>query len=169
MSVRTVSILWLLLCVGRGALADGKLADLDTRNGFRDLHFGDAVPETMTLVTTDGKTNYYTRPSDDLTIGAAKAQRISYKFYGGHLAGVLIETKGAADSHALLDVLKKDYGPGNKSNQFLEDRLWTGERVLLSYQENPTKDAKAMFHSVPLLEEENTDKANAAKKGVRDL
>jgi hypothetical protein len=148
----------------------GSLAYLDARNGFRDLTFGDPPQQGMRVVEDHGDTKYYTRPSDDLTIGGAKIKEISYGFYKGRLYSVLIETEGLLNSRALLEVLQQAYGTGSRPNRFMDEYMWDGSRVLLYYDQKPvTNEAITMFQSIPLKNEKTGDEKAKAWKGASGL
>lgn len=156
----------------------GSLAELDAKNGFRDLKFEQAPPKGMKLLEDDGDTKYYIRPADNLRIGAATAHRIICGFDKGRFFTVLIQTKGLSNSRALLDVFRQAYGatgtsphsPGFQTNQFLETYLWSGERVTARYDESPiTKDANAFISSAQIDQERDAEQKTKAKKGAGDL
>jgi hypothetical protein len=153
-----------------GDPSPGSLAYLDFRNGFRDLKFSDSPPQGMRVVEDHGDTTYYTRPSDDLTIGDARIKEMTYGFYKGQLYSVLLQTEGLINSHALLEVLRQAYGSGSRPNQFMDRYIWEGSRVVLYYDQKPiSDDAIAIFSSVPLKSEKEADEKAKARKGVSGL
>jgi hypothetical protein len=144
-------------------LSPGSLDDLDSKNGFRDLTFGDPPTNSMVLKDEAGEKKYYTRPEDDLSIGGARADQVIYGFAKNRLSTILIQTKGLTNSRALLEVLRHAYGPGSQSDPSLPRYTWRGSRVSVSYNENTrTHDADTWFHPVPVNEEESkgAEKAN---------
>jgi hypothetical protein len=148
----------------------GSLAYLDFRNGFRDLKFGDPPTQDMKVFEEGGETKFYRRSSDDLTIGNANIEEISYGFYKGRLYSVLLQTGGLINSRALLAVLREAYGPGSRPNQFMDRYLWDGSKVLLYYDQKPiSDDAITMFQSVPLRNEKAADEKAKARKGAGGL
>jgi hypothetical protein len=154
----------------RGDPSPGSLAYLDFRNGFRDLTFRDPPPQGMRVVEAHGDTTYYTRPSDDLTIGDARIKEMTYGFYKGQFYSVLLQTEGLINSRALLEVLRQAYGVGARPNQFMERYVWDGSRVLLYYDQKPiSDDAIALLQSVPLKHEKETDEKAKARQGVSGL
>lgn len=89
-----------LLCFVAGtlpvlALSEG-LKALDEKNGFRDLTFGAAIEgiEGMKLIEDGGANKYYSRSEDELSLGGAELTGITYGFYKGKLASVILEAKG---------------------------------------------------------------------------
>lgn len=156
--------------IGAGEVVSGSTAYLDAKNGFRDMAFGSAPTAGMALMEDGGDNKYYTRTNESLMIGAAQIHRITYGYYKNRLSSIRIEVKGFINSQAVLDVLRQAYGAGYKSNRYLEEYLWRGSRVILSYDQNSiTKDSIVWFFSVPLIDEEKTEKKGKAKKGVGDL
>jgi hypothetical protein len=150
--------------------SQGSIAYLDFRYGFRDLKFGDLLSYDMQMVEEGGETIFYRRPSDDLTIGGAKVNGISYAYYQGRLYAVLVHTKGLVNSRALLDVLRQAYGSGSRPNQFSDNYYWEGSRVFLAYNENPiSHDATTLFRSIPLDNEKKSAEKAKARKGASGL
>src|SRR5262245_33154489 len=49
----------------------GSLADLDSKNGFRDVTFGSEPTKDMELVRVDGDERVYLRQSDSLKVDSA--------------------------------------------------------------------------------------------------
>jgi hypothetical protein len=150
--------------------SQGSLSYLDFKNGFRDLKFGDPYPQDMRLIEESGETKYYTRASDDLTIGRSLVRRIVYGFYKGRFYAVLIDTEGYTNSRALLEVLREAYGPGTRPNRFMDTYYWNGARVLLSYDEKPlSHEATVIYTSVPLSDEKKAEDKAKSRKGVSGL
>jgi hypothetical protein len=149
-------------------IAMGSIAYLDARNGFRDLRFGQSLASGMTLIENDRDTKFYRRASDDMKMGGGSLSEITYGFYKGHLFTVMLKALGIVDSQALLDTLRAAYGPGNKTNQFLDNYFWRGNDVMVMYEESPiTHDATAVINSLPISAQKEADeKAAAARSGA---
>ncbi len=142
----------------------GSLAYLDAHNGFRELTFGEPPAPSMVLANEVGAKQYYTRPDDNLSLGAAHLEPLLYGFYKQRLQTVLIQTKGAANSHAIFEELQRAYGPGTQPDPSQPRYTWRGRRVSVSYQENAsTHDAEIWFHSLPVMDEERADQHTPAK------
>ena len=157
------------------AISKGKgLKALDAKYGFRDGSFGMLISSTnfqgAKLVEDGGDTKFYSRPHDKMTIGGAELDQIVYGFYKGKLGYVHIETKGYLNSRALLEVLQKAYGPGYKSNRYIEKYHWFGKKVSMTYDENSITDDAGVFLSSRLIrEEEAQDKKRKAEAGADQL
>jgi hypothetical protein len=112
------------------------MGTLDFRNGFRDLSFGSAPVAGMRLVENDGDETFYQRSTDDLSVGSGHLASITYSYYKYRLLSVEVETKGLANSRALLDTLKAAYGEPYQSNEFMHRYTWKGGTVNAIYDES---------------------------------
>jgi len=85
--------------------------------GFRGLKWGDPLPkEGMTFIEKNpesGGVYSYTRDNDKLKIGAAKLERITYKFWQNKLFSVHIEYSESHNFSALLAAFTEKYGKPN--------------------------------------------------------
>jgi hypothetical protein len=143
----------------------GSLADLDVKDGFRDLKFGDPPTSSMVLKDDAGEKKYYTRPEDDLSIGGARVDQLIYGFSKNRLSTILIRTKGLSNSRALLEVLRQTYGPGMQPDPSLPRYSWRGRQVSVSYNESAvTHDADTWLHHVPVQEAESTGAEDANQR-----
>jgi hypothetical protein len=143
---------------------------LDAKNGFRDLTFGAPLPKEMKVTETSGKSTYYVRPKDSLTIGNATVKSIVYHFFDGRFAGVLIKTKGFVNTHALLQVFTEAYGTPLEANRLIPFYIWPGAVVTQSLDENMVShDAEVSISSNALTEEWKADQKAGARKGAGDL
>lgn len=161
----------LLLFAASSAVAGG-LTDLDAKNGFRDAQFG-AKFETfqgMELLEESGDLKFYRRSADELKIGAAVLESISYGFYKGELMSVVLKTDGLVNSQALLEALQSAYGPGFQKNKHIPDFWWLGKVVTMSYDQNmASRDASARISSVAVSDKFQADRKAAAKSAKSDL
>jgi hypothetical protein len=143
---------------------------LDFKNGFRDLKFGDPPTSDMVLKEEHGDTKYYARPSDDLTLGGAQLQHITYGFYKDRFYWLLLETKGFVNSRAMLDVVRQAYGPGYQGNRYIQEFAWFGSRVSGLYNENlATSEGRMALSSKPISAEREADQKAKARKGVGNM
>jgi hypothetical protein len=112
----------------------GSLAELDAKNGFRDLRFRGPVAEGMKLAETQDyvRTESYVRPGETMRIGRAEVREIRYVYYRGGLTTVVIVAKGSENARALLDELEAAYGPSEMPKQSLVHR-WRGKRAVAFY------------------------------------
>jgi hypothetical protein len=141
----------------------GTLAYLDASNGFRDLSFGSAPLADMRLVEDDGDEKFYQRSTDDLSVGSGHLASITYDYYKYRLLGVELETRGLANSRALLDTLKAAYGVPYQPNGFLQRYMWPGAIVNVIYDESAIKgDSTSLILNKALIAADqaaNKDKA----------
>jgi hypothetical protein len=150
--------------------AQGSLAYLDYKNGFRDLRFGSGPQKDMIPTEVESDLKIYRRVSDEMTIGGATLDQIRYAYYKNKLIHVLLRTKVYQNSRALLEVLRQAYGRGHRPNQFMERCYWFGAVVSASYDENSlTNDAIILLSNKALEQEHRTDRENRAKKGASGL
>lgn len=130
---------------------------LDETYGFRGARFEtapSAYPD-MVLAEKAGKTRYYRRTGEKKQFGQGQVADITYGFYEGKLAVVLLKTQGKANSQAVLEELQLQAGPGTRSNPFAQRYSWTGQRVQLSYDENSlSNDALIVLTCKKLKEQE---------------
>lgn len=133
-----VGLLWLLLAVPAGA---GDLADLDTENGFRGLHFGVAHGEieSLELLSENGArgTRLYTRANEPLEFGSGVLDGVTYGFYRDRLYFVALFASGRGNSEAVLEALQAAYGDGERLAGEAVEYVWQGSRVALHFREDP--------------------------------
>lgn len=155
--IRRAIALMMLLALPAAA---GSLADLDTKNGFRDARFGMAPSElegaSKLQDQGSGHLEQWERRGDKLQIGGAKLFGIRYVFDRGRLSAVLIMASEDSDFRAMRDVLVEAYGPPDVHDG---QEAWNGKKVLLLLR----KESKlAAFYSQDLLREQEREKAKAA-------
>lgn len=156
--------------IGFGALASGaSIADLDEKNGFRELKCGDALPKGMRMVEEDGDEKYYTR-QESFTIGAGTVTEIAYGFYKGQLGSVQMRTKGLINSNAVRQAFEAAYGFPSQPNRFMKYYFWNGGKVSLTFDQNPvTDDALVVIQCTSIREKKKHDDQIKAQKGKDDL
>jgi len=138
--LRALAMLGLLLLAAAAAGAE-ELDALDAENGFRDAHFGAPVEsfEGLELISANGAggTRVYVRPDDELLLGEARLDGITYGFYEGRLYFVALLTSGGGNARAALTALQSAYGPGLRLEGPAEEFLWQGRRVALHFRRDP--------------------------------
>ncbi len=149
------------------------LKALDTKNGFRDMQFGDSDSKFNDLVvdaySSDSLSIFCRRTGDKLTIGASEVS-IIYVFYKSQLKNVVIKTKGLKNSRALLDALQEMYGKGRQPNEYIEEYYWWGKKVTLDYDENSISgDAKVFITSKEISGKQDLDSKEKAKEAKNDF
>jgi hypothetical protein len=133
-AARLLVLLSLLNAAGPDA---GSVADLDRKNGFRDLRFGDGVASIADLEQSvcgsepGGGLAFYSRKTDKKRIGNAQVERIGYGFEGRRLSQIVIYAHSdPGNAAALLDVVERAYGQGTAETA--ERTVWDGRRVHMS-------------------------------------
>lgn len=130
---------------------------LDETYGFRGARFETSTSayRDMVLAEKAGQTRYYRRTGEKKQFGQAELADITYGFYQGKLAVILLKTQGHANSQAVLEELERQAGPGQKSTPFAQRYAWNGQRVQMSYAENAmSNDALIVLTCKKLKEQE---------------
>lgn len=156
-----------------GAAQSGSRAALDQRNGFRDLTFGQSLPDSgfrEVVVLDDAGNVLYSRPSDSLRIGEADLTSISYNFYRGKLSSVHLAFSDYQEFFRLGEVFLKAYGQPDPFEPGIDRYFWRGEIVTLFLMWRPAEgDGFALMKSLPLERQEALDRDADALKGIEDL
>ena len=134
-SVRMARLLVLFSLLHAVQPIEGSIADLDRKNGFRDVRFGDSVESLHGLdrIDSDGPLQLYSRAADSKRIGGSELERIGYGFTGNRLSRIIIYAKaGAANASALLRAVERTYGPASRPDPDRGEYVWQGRRVRMS-------------------------------------
>jgi hypothetical protein len=151
------------------------LKKLDDKYGFRDAIFETPITAFNDMVemsdsSTIGMGRAYSRTSDDLKIGNAELESITYIFYDGKLSTILIKTKGYSNTKAMYETFAQQYGRGYQSNRYIEEYTWWGKRASMNIKQNSaTSDGTLLMWSKPMYEKQRKENAEAAKKAAADL
>jgi hypothetical protein len=182
------TVLVLLLCIFNCTklIAQGSLAALDAKNGFRDVKFGmplKAYPG-MVLIPFDPDDNYqrYLRKSDKLQMGDIPLKEVTYLFYKSRLINVQVWVYGIENREKVLQALS--YAYGQPSMKYKPKRDWFGKKVEMYYIENKDYDGKnycyfdmtskimrdEIEHEIQVYEDAKLKKAaTAVRKAASDL
>ena len=118
------------LLISSHSIAQGSLAALDAKNGFKDAKLGTARTQFKGLVPYKGdKLGSMVRPSDVKRIGDIPLKYIKYNFYKGKLASILV-IADISYKDAIISTLKVGYGPGVESVGCY--RAWKGNKVVMT-------------------------------------
>jgi hypothetical protein len=106
------------------------IASADEVTGFRGIKWGDPLPkEGLKLIEKkqfSGKVlASYKRSSDELKIGSAKLESITYLFWDGRLYLIVIACSGSDNHRSLLNAFKERLGFPSKSDD--DFYAWFGE------------------------------------------
>jgi hypothetical protein len=151
------------------------LKKLDEKYGFKDAIFEMSVTSFPDLVeisdsTTSGLGRAYARTGDDLKLGNAELESITYLFYKDKLSSIVIKTKGFANTKAMYDTFVQQYGRGYQSNRYIDEFTWWGKRTSMNIKKSSiTSDGTLLMWSKPMYELQKKDNEEAAKKAAADL
>ncbi len=143
------------------------LEKLDEKNGFRDMKFGIPFNSFKNLIITgsDGDHKFYTKSGEVLKLGNYDLKSIDYGFYKNKLYSIYIETDGYSNSTGVLSIMENLYGKGNQRIEGIEEYLWDGKNVKLSYRQNSIDySATITFMSRPIFSQIKEDKKQKDKK-----
>ena len=179
-----------LLLAAAGPAWAGSLKDLDKREGFRDLAFGqvcgeiegfkgntgavkEAVKAGMGAAEADPPFRgmlQYMRQSDELRVGAAELLDIRYTCYMDQLMAVNLVAYGEVNAAPLLAALVEAFGPATKADEENGSYRWNGKKVILSYlRDAETGFIQVQYSSVPMIEAKRKNDDALEKAAVQDL
>lgn len=169
--MKTINLFFaaLLGLASLSALGQGRKA-LEEKYGFRDLKFetDTSSAKGLRLMAADGRDAYYSRPSDELKIGAARLKEIVYGYSSGRLATVRAVTV-SGDGEALKSALLAQYGRPWVSSNYGKSCMWGSKSVTLSYEENSAGGADMLMLSKPMREGRQLSEREAGKAAKGDL
>lgn len=142
--------------------------------GFRSINWEtpiENVQDQLQLFEEASPTKFYRRKIDKLSIGGAKLEKITYAFYKGKFEGVLIHTEPGADNkRALIAAFREQYGPGSKTNQFMEQYIWPGAIATAYINCPPVQDfCTAVITSTAVANQKRREESAAAKSAKKDF
>lgn len=172
-------VLLLTLCTfSISLLLAQNVKKLDEKNGFKELTLGSSYQDSKKYLSelpvesnVKGKTAIYEVTDQSFfEVGESEITKITASFFNDRLEAVNLETKGLQNFKALLDVLTKGYGKGEKRNTYIEEYHWIGKKVNMSYKMNQhTKDGKLSIVSKEIAEQNEKHKKDLKKSVVNDL
>lgn len=130
---------------------------LDETYGFRGARFetDTSAYRDLALAEKAGQTRYYRRTGESKQLGSGQVADITYGFYKGKLAVVMLQTNGLGNSRAVLAELQQQAGPGIRRSPYMQRYAWNGKRVHMSYDENAmSSDALILITCKKLKEQE---------------
>lgn len=133
------------------------LETLDATYGYRGTKFETPLSSYKDLVLAEkaGQTQYYRRTGERKQLGSGEVTDVTYGFYKGRLAVVMLKTTGLANSRAMLEALEAQAGPGVRSNPYAQRYSWNASQVHMSYDENAlSNDAIVLLTCKKLKEQE---------------
>jgi hypothetical protein len=127
------------------------LANLDKRNGFRDVTFGTHLKFFKKVVQEwkEGDDHNYRRVTDQLAINGMPLSEIVYGFHKSRLHHIYLTAPGIENSRHMLQFFQSIYGIGERVYEetaaFDNMIQWTGKKVILTYAEVASKK-EGFFH-----------------------
>jgi hypothetical protein len=143
----------------------GTLGELDAEGGLVDAKLGDSL-ESFTGLTLIGKdaaagTETYIRHSDTFRVGGAKVDGVTYSFYEGRLYFISVRMTGRENSEAVFAELERTFGPGIKTGNRPNERVWPGGKVFVLYDFDPeTERGMAAMTSTPIQARMRLDRSS---------
>ena len=139
------AVLW----VSPLALA-GSTADLDAKNGFRDIRFGDRLDRYPGMQLIENRTEhmatpparYYQRRSDKLRVGTTPIARLRYLVCNGVVIGVEFTANKVRAGREIRAAFEHQYGPPTRRVEQGSSTYWwwNGEVASASIVENEYLD-----------------------------
>ncbi|MCM8784734.1 MAG: CsgG/HfaB family protein [Candidatus Omnitrophica bacterium] len=110
-------------------------------DGFRGIKwttYNTQVPN-LKLIKEDANSKEYIKTDDNMYIGKAKLEKITYRFYKDQFESVLIETKGKENFENLKTITLERFGEGKKIGE--NEWIWEGQitTIYLKYQQGEEK------------------------------
>jgi hypothetical protein len=141
----------LLVCSNFTALAFQNEPD-----GFSGIKWGTNISQlTDMLVVESGKdTLFYCRKNENMKIGDADIDQISYGFYKSRFFQVLVEYKGYVNSTKLKAILIGQYGKPEQPNQLMEKYFWSGQTVDIYFDYNEMLKSGNIYYSFRPIQQE---------------
>ncbi|GGF15464.1 hypothetical protein [Hymenobacter cavernae] len=133
------------------------LQSLDEAYGFHGARFekDTSAFKDLALAEKAGNTRYYRRTGEVKKLGEGDVADITYGFYKGKLAVVMLKTQGAKNSRAVLAALRQQAGPGVQGSPFAQRYSWNAKLVHMSYEENAmSNDAVVLLTCKKMKEQE---------------
>ena len=133
-----------------GPTPAGTLGDVHSGGGFEDARLGDPIDSFtgLELIGRDPEagTETYVRRSDDLRVGGAEIDGITYSFYRGRLYFISLRMTGRASAEAVLAALERAFGPSSETGTRPNERIWPGgsQFVLYDFDQKSNRGMAAM-------------------------
>ncbi len=146
-------------------------------DGFRGLKWGTNIADVkgMVLEADAGNDKSYFRKEENLTVGDAKLEYITYYFYKGQFASVIMKVKGETNIDQLLKSVVAAFGSETMQNKPSENEgrkyVWreTKNRPVamlfhVKSEVGPTATFFMCYMPISAIKNADEDKAAAANK-----
>lgn len=140
-------ILTILLCLR----ALPEIGFGQTRDGLLGHHWGTPVAmlaEKIDLQSVRHEGDLLLYSTGMRRLGEARVESLDLEFVSGRLAGVIVNTRGEANSRRFLSILEKEYGTGQSHHP--RTRTWLTRDTHVSYDEDSFGDAYIYWYSMML-------------------
>lgn len=163
----------LLLLIVSSASAQS-LDDLDAKNGFRDLKFGQAINTVKGLVPLSKDVSNdkdYRRPTDVLKIAGEPLLGITLTFYRSVLSSVRVKYATPAARIKLMQSLQIAYGYGVDSTLTAgpNGTVWIGKLVSMAIGDDSPGKGELLIQSTLVADLKKQDVEAAYKKRTGGL
>ena len=152
-------------------------SDSKEPDGFRGIKWGTNINDLPDMIYTETDPSYggiktYIKKADELKVGGAIIKSIEYGFWRDRFFSVQINVIGYTYFGALKEAAFEKFGPGYKSNEYIEEYVWGKRRWereistgMLSYNEI-TKEGYLFLASMEISKEMNEYQKIKAKEGA---
>ena len=125
-------------------------------DGFRGIKWGTNITEfSDTLLVESGKdSQYYMKKNDEMKIGDAHIDQMSYGFYKNQFYVVLVEYNGYLNFTKLKAILFDQYGKPEQPNQLMDRYFWTGGTVDIYFDYNEILKKGNIYYSFRPIQQE---------------
>jgi len=134
----TLLLLLVGLLTSSPSVAQGSLAALDTKNGFKDAKFGMPLSAFKGMVLQKNHNPFSTsstkicrRPTYENKVGNIKLDYVEYEFTDDVLYVIVFTVKGMANCKNVLKAIQSAYGPGEVWPTKM-GMSWKGKEVYLN-------------------------------------
>lgn len=174
----------LFMLVQANLFAQGTVAKLDLKNGFKDAKLEANIATFSHLVEErcgskeEPYIKCYTRTTDVLTVGTAALDKIQYNFYKGALGIIAVTVKGRNNIVAIGEALEAAYGPGRRPYEDSNYVQWVGERMTMHIEVEKDDSKKEPVLTLVMISKAQKarsksdrveDRKTALQKAVDDL
>lgn len=155
-------VLVILILIIVKAVSGQTLKTLDDQYGFREGIFEKPKESIYSIVEFEKGT--FATPLEILSYGEYRLRDVIYRFYKNQLTYIRIRTTGSVNSRGVLKLLQADFGPGEQPDKNIEKFWWTGQKVTMSFDQDPkTNDAVIIMTCNKLQDLEKSEKGKSAR------
>jgi hypothetical protein len=145
-------------------LAAQALAFKNEPTGFHGIEWGtdySKIASQFERAPGPGTDNYR-RKNEKLTFGAASLESLTYSFYRGKFAGIVMRTSMKGGGRPMMDALRAQYGEPTQPDQSAQQYFWNGEVGSIVLDCDPVRDlCNLAIFSPAAVRQKNTDQKGA--------